>query len=114
VAQALVPAFPSSTVAFSGTGPLTATMPFLLRGGTYKITWYSQAIGATGARTTWPLAGTIHEAAGSGPELPLLRVDMPIGGPQTGEATAGPFAEGTYILKVDADPLCNWTVQIHP
>jgi hypothetical protein len=114
VAQALVPAFPSSTVAFSGTGPLTATMPFLLRGGTYKITWYSQAIGATGARTTWPLVGTIHEAAGSGRELPLLRVDMPIGGPQTGEATAGPFAEGTYILKVDADPLCNWTVQIHP
>ncbi|MDQ2805508.1 MAG: hypothetical protein M3Z04_01095, partial [Chloroflexota bacterium] len=41
----LVPAFPTATVAFSGAGPLTASSPFLLRGGTYHVSWNTQPIG---------------------------------------------------------------------
>lgn len=110
----LVPAFPTATVAFSGAGPLAASSPFPLRGGTYRINWNTWSIGPGWTLPTWSLVGTIHDAAHPTMDRPLVQVNIPAGNPQAGIAVVDNIPAGTYVLDVTAPATCGWTLAIHP
>jgi len=110
----MVPAFPTTTVAFSGTGLLAASPPFPLRGGTYHVSWDTQPIGAGWTLPTWSLVGTIHDSADRSTQHALVHVSAPAGSAQEGVVVVSNIPAGTYVLDVAAPATCNWTISIHP
>ena len=109
----LVPAFPTSTVAFSGAGRTAGAQPFALRGGTYHVTWTTQPI-APAAAPLWQLGVAIHDPAGSSNYHQLLSVSVPSVGRHNGTVLVRDIPAGTYVLDADAAPTCGWSVSIAP
>ncbi len=110
----LVPAFPTATVAFSGAGPLTASSPFPLRGGSYHVSWNTWLVGPGGTLPTWSLVGTIHASPDRSIERLLVHVSIPADSIQEGVAVVDNIPVGTYVLDVVAPATCGWTISIHP
>ncbi len=110
----LVPAFPTSTVAFSGAGPSSGALPFRLDGGTYHVSWTTHPTGPGWNLPTWHLDVSIHDPDSSSNYHQLFSLSLPAAGAQNGSVVVHNIPAGTYVLDATAAATCAWAVSIQP